>query len=207
MGRQEILMAKQAPNAAVMAAIQSNKPEPPKDKLDALRKMVGEARDKEALKADLESRLKETNIRLQELYHKDLPDLLDQVGVPSISLAAEGNLPAVTAKAEPYYRANIAAEWEPDRKQAAFSLLDSLESGDIIKSDVTVQFSRGQREQTLALTEQLKTLGFSPIVKDQVPWATLTSWLKEQVERHDVTFTAQQLETLGATIGRIVRLK
>jgi hypothetical protein len=131
------------PNEAVLqaAAARPYQPEPPS--LDGLRNLASRARSLEQEKADLEERLKATNKELNELYFRTLPDVMDEAGVGSIALPADGNNPPVELKAQPYYAANIAAGWPPERRQAAFDWLDQHGHGDLIKTEVTVRFDRG----------------------------------------------------------------
>jgi hypothetical protein len=197
-------MDNQSPNAAVLAAAMAQPAKANTDRLAALRAKVAEARDQEAQKADLEERLTAINISLQDLYYKALPDLLDEVGVPKITLAAEGNMPEVTAEAKPFYRANIASGWPDEQRKAAFAYLDELNSGDIIKTQVGVQFGRDQRDDAIAFADQLAKGGMTPILKEEVPHSTLTAWLKEQVEKHNFT---PDLDKIGGTVGRVVKLK
>lgn len=174
------------------------------DKLAQVRELVIAFRALEEKKSDLEERLKETNRELQEMQFKTLPDAFDQSGVSSLGVEADGNHPAFEAKAQPYYRANIAADWEPKRREAAFSLLKSLGHEDLIKTEVIVSFARGEAEKAGQLLERLTKVGYSPWVKEGVSWQTLTAWLKEQVEQRN---NIPPLEPLGATVGRVVKIK
>lgn len=193
------------PPAELLRAAQNTPlPQASEDKLQKLRKAVAEVRDLEKVKADQEEALKATNVALYEQYFKHLPDLLDGVGVPSIELAPEGNMPGVVAKVEPYYKANISADWEPEKRQDAFTWLDTNGHGDLIKTEVIVSFNRDMRGDALKFAEEQRAAGYSVTTKENVPWATLTSWLKEMVEKHKIM---PPLETLGATVGRVVKLK
>ena len=153
----------------------------------------------------LEERLKATNIALEAQYYRELPDLMDAAGIALVELPPEGNYPAVVAKAGPFYRANIAADWPPEKRAAAFKWLDDNGHGDLIKTTVSVPFSRDQRDEAKELKEKLEAEGLPTVVGESIPWATLTAWLKEMVEKHSATDLP--LETLGATVGRVVTIK
>lgn len=215
----------EAINPDVLRAAQAGpRPEAGGTTLQRLRKMVAEFRDKKREKVNAEERLKEINTSIYQMERKDLPDMLDEAGVPEIVLEAEGNEPRVKAKAEPYYKANIAAEWEPQRRDAAFKWLDDNGHGDLIKTDVTLTFAREDRAMAVALTRLLRQnpeiitnllkeakvrpldadeISFSASSKENVPWNTLTSWLREMVEKGKTP----PLETIGGEVGRIVKLK
>jgi hypothetical protein len=142
-------------------------------------------------------------------------------------------------KAENYYKANIAAEWEPQRRAEAFGWLDANGHGDLIRTDVTLSFAREDRAFATQLVNWLKAIDLaglirvlaendelvvdlalpeglrnvaagknSPVLpgvtaKENVPWNTLTAWLKEQVEKGNTP----PLDTIGGEVGRIVKLK
>lgn len=192
------------PNEAVIqaAASRPHRPEPPS--LDELRSLASRARSLEQEKADLEERLKATNKELNELYFRTLPDVMDEAGVGSIALPVDGNNPPVELKAQPYYAANIAAGWPPERRQAGFDWLDQHGHGDLIKTEVTVRFPRGQMVQAWELVETLKERELAAEIKQAVSHQTLTAWLREQVEEHQ---KLPPLDTIGATVGRVVKLK
>lgn len=187
------------------ALIAADEPIVNEDRLSALRDKIARVRDLQKTKADLEARLKETNKELDASYFRELPDLMDAAGVTLVEIPPEGDLPAITAKVGPYYRANIAADWPPERRAAAFKWLDDNGHGDLIKTNVTVPFARDEREEARKLVAKLEAEGLPTVIGEAIPWATLTAWLKEMVEKHNATDLP--LETLGATVGRVVTLK
>jgi hypothetical protein len=179
------------------------------DQLAQLRTMVAEARSLEAYKAELEEKLSEVNKALTGnnkdggLYFKRLPDLMTEIGISSVSLEAEGNMPAVEAKVGPYYQANIAAGWPEEKRRAGFDWLDGNGFGDLIKTEVTVAFRREDRDNALKFAALANDYG-TAAVKEAVHPSTLTSWLREQVEEHN---TIPPLEVIGGIVTRSVKLK
>lgn len=176
------------------------------DKLTELRAACVQLRDTELSKQNKEEELAAINAQLVKLRHELLPDLMDEAGVDHIGLPAAGNLPPCDAKCEPYYRANIAADWAQERREAAFSALVQEEAEDLIKHTFTVQFGRGEEDAAHSFAELLKGEGFEYTVGMAVPWATLTAWVKERFQ-NDAPLSAAVLETIGATVGRVVKLK
>lgn len=174
------------------------------DKLEKLRRKVADARDLELMIGDLEDRLKAAKKTLQDLIHKQLPDLMDEAGVTSLTVAAEGNAKPFVADLKPYYAANIAAGWEEGRRQVAFEYLTELGAGDLIKTKVEIDMPREQREDALKLAESLSSDGLPVSVKESVHAQTLTAWLREQVEENQFL---PDLEKIGATVGRVVKVK
>jgi hypothetical protein len=174
------------------------------DSLQRLRAAVAGARTLKAEKADLEGRLKETNISIYKLETVELPDLFDEVGINSITLPPDGNLPGYKADAGPYYKANISADWDNDKRIESFQYLESIGFPDLIKTVITVPFNREMRGEAVKLLEELRSRGYNPLVTENVHPMTLTAWLKEQVEKRHFL---PQLDKIGGIVGRIVKLK
>lgn len=196
-------MAKETMPAALADEISMSPPAVNTEKLEQLKDLVRTARDGEGRKAELEELLEECKNTLNELYYKKLPDLMGELNLPALTLGAEGNYPAVDAKAQPYYAANIAAGWPQDKRLAAFKYLDENGHGDLIKTEVTVVFPRDERGRALSFMQMAKSYG-TPVIKENVHNQTLTAWLREQVEDHHYV---PDLETIGGTVGRVVKLK
>jgi len=175
--------------------------------LNALRDGVARFRDLQATKADLEERLKAVNIEINDMEFGKLVDLMDAARVPSITIEAEGNLPKMQLDIKPYYHANISADWPEDKRRAGFRFLDEDGSGDLIKTEVTTAFARGERDEALKYLEKLRAEGKNATAKENVAWNTLTAWVKEQIEKKNRTFTPEELEALGAKVGRVAKIK
>jgi hypothetical protein len=188
----------------VADAILNSTHAPQQDKLDQLREAAKKLRDHTLRAADLKDQLEKTESEITKLTKVELPALFEMAGVTSIGIEPEGNMPAYVARAKPYYHANIASSWEPQRREAAFSWLTSNGHGDMIKGIITIEFGLGDH----ALMQRVENgllKGGMPYSKEQsVPWSTLTSFVKEQITRNN---TIPPLELLGATVGRVVKLE
>lgn len=192
--------------AHLARAIATNPPRLDGDKLIELREMVIAARDLELEREALNEKLKEVNSKLdgpEGLYFKKLPTFMAEIGLTSMTLEAEGNLPAYVATASPYYKASISAEWPEEQRKDAFKYLESEDAGDLIKTEVTIAFPREQRKLALQFQKVARKWG-EATVKEAVAWNTLTAWLKDQVEEHGYM---PQLDKIGGTVARIVKLK
>lgn len=174
----------------------------PEDKLDALRSAVKNVRDLTLEAEGLEARAKEKRATIDGLLKQTLPELFDTSGVPSITIAAEGNMPAYEARCIPYYHANIKKDWPVEQRTAAFTWLQDNGCQDLIKTSITVELGLGDRDKVKGVTDALNQLKVPYNEELGVPWSTLTSFVKEQVEKHN---TIPPLEKLGATIGRVVK--
>lgn len=145
--------------------------------------------------------LSERSEELQRLQYRELPDLFSEVGISSVGV--DGAVIEVV----PFYKANIAADWPQERRDRAFNWLESNEAGDIIGTTVTVAFQRGQielaRQLEASLREQPWANSNPPVLQRSVPWNTLTALVRERLEQGKET----PLEDLGATVGRVARVK
>jgi hypothetical protein len=173
------------------------------DRLARVRERVRQLRDLEAEINDLEGRLSDLNKTYKSLTTQELVDLLQEAGIDHLGLPAEGNLPAYMATLSPYYGANIAASWDISRKQAAFDWLNDHGAGDLIKAQVTINLPRGELNTALKLNEELQKKGFEPSFNMSVSHQTLTAFVREQLEKGEIL----PLETLGANVGQVVKLK
>lgn len=189
------------PSAAVASAIASTpRRKPTENQLEKVRDAVRRARDIDFKMSELSEQQRALGAEKQEMLHRTLPDLFDEVGIRGIDLEAEGNMPGYDTEVRPYYHANIRDE----NAEAAFAWLEKEGHGDLIKTVITVELGRGERKLARAVESALKKLKVDYGRKLGVPWNTLTAFVKEQIEDHGTT---PPLDLLGATVGRVVKLK
>lgn len=178
-------------------------PPPPPDRLEKIREVMRQVRDlKLKIAADAEQ-AKLDNKKLYELEHDVLPDMYSQVQQNFLSLQAEGNLPAYEGELKPYYKAVIAAEWDEDRREKGFAEVERLGGADIVKNLIIIQTGRGEEKIAEKVVAGLTKAGVAYKRRRDVPWGTLTAFVKEQVEAG----VMPQLDLLGAQVGRRVELK
>lgn len=197
-------MSDAQPSAALLRAISDEPQSTRPDKLDRLRDECRRVRDDDVELADLEARLEEVRARRTMRLRETIPDLMDQCGVPSISLAAEGNLPAVEIAIRPHYSANIAAAWPEEKRLAGFAAVEACDGRDLIKTTLTVFFPREHRDGALQMMEQLRAASHDVEVKEAISSQTLTKWLSE---RHKAGLSLPPLELIGGFVGRIAAMR
>lgn len=174
------------------------------DKLAVLRRQAAKMRDLELEIADLEEQAAERKRQLEEMRHQVLPDLFMEAGVDALSLQAEGNQPAAEFTLKPFYRANIAASWPAERREAAFKHLESLGYGDVIKYQIKVDLPRGERVLASRVEKGLDKLGLTYASNLSVHAQTLTALLREQYESGNKKL---DLDKIGGQAGLVVVLK
>jgi hypothetical protein len=172
------------------------------DSLAEIRRLVAAARDKLQEIEDAEARLSDLKAEYRDLVETEIPDKMSEHGVNRIDLDPDGNKPAVEAKLRSYVAASIAAEWPEERRAAAFAALVKHGAGSLIKTDVKFSFGKGQSDKAKALA--LAYQQYNPEIKEAVHHASLTAWLKEQVEGGEPT---PPLDVIGGRVGSKVEIK
>jgi hypothetical protein len=152
---------------------------------------------------NLEERLSAAKQERLALARDILPDLLAQAGTPSLTIEAEGNQPAYKITSKPFARANIAANWDPARRQEALDWLDTNGHGDLIKTEILVALNKDQRAAALDLIEKLEALGYTPDVLENVNHMTLSKWLRECIARGVMV----PLDIIGGEVGMEATIK
>jgi hypothetical protein len=151
---------------------------------------------------ELQRAVKVTELELDELKKKlerieqhDLPEAMDEVGMSEFKLK-DGTKITISS----FYNASIPAE----RREEAYTWLDDHEHGGIIKTDVSLNFGRGEleiaKEFVTWLNEQRPEL--SPELSQNVHWQTLRAFVREMVE----SGAALPLDLFGVFIGRKAKL-
>jgi hypothetical protein len=187
-----------APSQDLLDAVEEAPPEPPKDRLERLRRACVALRDAEALVSDLKERLEAATSELNALKTETVPGLMLECGTSQFVLDPEGNYPPIEIKTRDDIRASIAASWPEDRRRAAFAYLDESGAGDLIKTDIVVRFPREMRVAALELGRELNERGLEIDIKESVHHGTLSSWLKEVVKAGAMI----PLDVIGGYVGK-----
>lgn len=170
-----------------------------------LRKLGLELMDVDRRLEDAEALAKKLAERRNQIMMKDMPALMQEVGQDKIGLPDAG----VDLELKPYFHANIAADWEPEKREAAFNYLRDQDAEAIIQSVMSVAAGRGDDEKMQRLIQRVTQmlaeleLAANITVGQSVPWNTLTAWLKGQIQTGKIV----DLEVLGATVGHTVKIK
>lgn len=174
---------------------------PTDEELKSIRKHCQLLAVRQDQKREAEARLKELNKEIWELEMRTIPDLAAEIGVDTVGLPEIG----VDIRIRPYYKANIAAEWPEEQRERAFEYLEEIGVGDIIKTEVRFQLGRDSLEELSALLRAARQVpGLpDPTVGKQVPWNTLTSTVRELVEKGE----ALNLDVIGAVVGQRATIK
>lgn len=199
-------MARRDVSAAVQAAIDRAAVKTPQDKLDRIRRLAKEARGLEAEIGDINETLKEKSKARLEILHRKIPELCLEAQVSVVEVDADGNTPPFQVVVSDFISANIAADWDEKRRTTAFQLLEWLGAGDLIKQVVSISFPMDSRKQQKEFAAAMKKLKIPFDMRVGVPHNSLSAFVKERFEQGKPLST-QQLEILGASVGRAARIK
>jgi hypothetical protein len=192
------------PSPELLRAMNSHNATAPQDKLDALRSKAVEVREVEANIEAFENHLARMKEKRTKLLREELPQLMDEARVPSITLEAEGNYPSFKLSVKAFYSANVSMKWEEERRKQAYAWLEANGAGDLIKTTVEVAFPREERAEAVRIASMLMELDSAHVTIDErIHPATLTAWLKESVEAGD---DMPPLDLIGGTVARVVKI-
>lgn len=172
----------------------------PEDKLERARDLIRKLRDAELDAATLDERLKDTKRVILDLKEREIPSFFDEAGVPSLSVAGEGNSPPFNVVIDDRYYANIPAE----NRDAAFAYLRETGHEDLIKVSFTVEFGLREGKASDRFRRSLEKADIQYTEKCSVPWNTLSAWFRTQHRKKPLTAKAMAL--LGATVGRVAKV-
>jgi hypothetical protein len=124
--------------------------------------------------AGLEAKLKEAKENKRMLQEDIIPEAMHEVGQDLLKLPSGRYL---SLEHELKVRVPKNAEDE------AYSYLEDLGEGGMIKRSVVVEFRQDQEEDAVAALEALRHAGFhQAFVKKSHHWNTLQAWVKAQME-------------------------
>lgn len=154
----------------------------------------------------MEEELEKKKNQRSRITRHELPDIFNECKMDSIGVPGED----VDVVLEPFFHANIKADWPEEQRDEAFDILEKLGAEDIIRVTMYVHFGKGEIELAKEMQEFLRSnnkFGNRPIrIERNVPWNTLTAWVKDRVKKHLPT----PLTEIGASIGsqcKIVKRK
>lgn len=194
------------PSKAVAAAATSQAHRTTSVQLSDVQKEARNVRVLELQFAQKEEELGLIKEKLNELYFKTLPDMLDEIGIDRIGIPAEGNFPACDYILAPYYSASISSKWDDDKREAAFQILNKYKAEDLIKTEVVAALPKGSLALAQKLQAAAKKLKIKTTLDKSVHTSTLKAWLKEFYETKKKTMPESDLEKIGGRVGRVVKL-
>lgn len=179
----------------------------PDSKMQEMAKLAGELVELDAEIDRLETTLKDKKTRRHLVQTKDLPDLMNEIGVDVTGVDG------VRIELKQKCHASISSSWPDEKKQRAFQHLREIGGEDLIKQSLLVTAGRGSDEKMLSLAQRVQQmlaeieLEAAVKMEPSVQWNTLTAFLRSVLEEGS---TPVDLEVVGATyetVAEIVRKK
>lgn len=183
---------------------------PSTEQSQKLTAMAEELVDVEDDITDLELKLEAAKEKKKLITMVQMPEFMKLIGQDRIGLP-DRNCDLIM---EPFYHANIKAEWPEEQREAAFKWLEDTNNGDLIKVQMIFLFPKTMYDVAVWVSTQVAKLKIpaafktkekipEPTINKTVPWNTLTAFVKRLVEGGKEC----PLEVLGATVGQVVKVK
>ena len=182
-----------------LAAEMEDSPGPPPATLENIQALGAEVNTLDERIARGETLMSELRARRNQIITREMVEMMDAANVEAITVAGR------TFETKPYYKASIPEE----HRDAAHTWLEEHEAGDLITYELVVSFPKDCQEEAERLERYAReNFQMAEVSKKRaVPWARLTSWLREMFEKQDETTVLPPLEIMGATVGRVVKIK
>ena len=141
--------------------------------------------DADVFVKEMEANLQDAKERARVLREETIPSAMQELGLEEIKLETGQKL---SVKQDVY--ASIPAAY----KAAAYQWLEDNGFGAIIKTDVTVQYGKGELEKAQELFDELISRNMAPDLTQNIHAQTLKAFLREQISAG----TAIPLDLFGA---------
>jgi hypothetical protein len=92
---------------------------------------------------------------------------------------------------------------EPELKEKAIHWLEDNGGGELLKTQLSVVFTKSQHNAALSLADDIKQAGFEPNVESTVHPQTLAAFARERLKNGEALDT----EVLGLYTGRVAKFK
>jgi len=167
----------------------------PSDALDRLNMKLAEAIDLKEVVDQMEEDLKAAKQQLNLLNTSIIPDMMTEIGMEKVTQRGweikvtdfvSGSLPK-----------------DDVRKALAIRWLEENEAGELLKTALSVDFSRSQHNEALDLAGKIKDQGFAPKIDSTVHPQTLMAFARERIKSGEPIDT----EVLGLYTGRVAKYK
>lgn len=161
--------------------------------LSTLSQLARDLNEAQLEAARIEEQLKAANAKVTDLAEKQIPDLMDQIGMRTFT-TSDGFKVDV--------RETIRASVPAAKKEAAMQWLDDNGHSGLIKRSILVAFDRQQEKEARKLEAQLSKK-FENVKTDlKVEPSTLRAFIGEQLEKGE----AIPLDLFGAWRQRIAKI-
>lgn len=145
--------------------------------------------NKQKLVTLIEENLKEEKELLKQIEENELPNLLQEVGITEFKMDSGEKV-----SMKQFYNARITPETGPK----AYEWLRAHGFGDLIKHEIVIGIPMGKDDEAKTIISASSAQGLRTVDKEIVHPATLTSFVKEQIE----TGAELPIDLFNVFIGR-----
>ncbi len=165
------------------------------DSLSLLNSKLAEAIDLKEAVDQMEEDLGAAKKQLNNLNTQVIPDMMAELGMEEVTQRGwkvkvgefvSGSLPK-----------------EDDLRARAIRWLEEHDGGELLKTQLSVIFTRSQHNEAMSLAGQIQEQGFAPKVDSTVHPQTLMAFARERLKNGEALDT----EVLGLYTGRVAKFK
>lgn len=161
-----------------------------------LKALAQEAACSEREVAAVEATLKEMKAALKRLKEVDLVDAMTEAGVDQMTLKD-----GTAIKVAPFCSGSLPKD--PVKRQRAIKWLERHGAGPLVKSTVSVIFSRDEHEDAVVLCKMMNEAGEPAVLESTVHASTLQAYVRERL----VNGQKVDSDTLGLYTGTVAKVK
>lgn len=167
---------------------------PTEGQLAELNALVERLHEAELTLSRKEEELKKANEDVREIAERRLPELMEDMGLANFT---------TTSGLKISLKVSTHAKIAEGRNSEAMAWLDRNGHGGLIKTQVAVEFNRGETDKAKELAGRLSEDGYVAGEKETVHPSTLRGWAREQLENGvDVP-----LDLFGIHQRKVVKIK
>lgn len=167
----------------------------PSDALSLLKDCLAEMLDMERVVEQMEEDLKAAKHHLQVIKTSRVPDLMNQVGVSSLTM--EGKVVELTD----FVSGSLPKD--PEKRQRAMEWLENEGAAGLLKTEVSIEFGRNQHNEALSVADDLRNKGYSPLVSSNIAPQTLAKFARDRLKAGE----SIDFELLGLYTGKVAKVK
>jgi hypothetical protein len=165
------------------------------DALDRLNEKLGEAIELKESVDQMEADLTAAKKSLNHLTTTIIPDMMAEIGMEECTQRGW------KIKVGEFVSGSLPKEGE--KREQAIRWLEDNDAGDLIKTNLSVAFSKSQHNEALDLAGDIEKRGFLPQVESTVHPQTLQAFARERLKDGQPL----DIELLGLYTGRVARFK
>lgn len=123
---------------------------------------------------EMENAVKAKKERIRSLSEESIPCAMQELGLKQMTM---------TTGEKVEIKSDVYAAIPAGGKAAAFQWLEENNFGGLIKTEISLEFGKGEMDNAVKLVEKLEEEGFSPMLSRDVHAQTLKAFLREQLEK------------------------